>query len=201
MKAHNNLTSSQWPEARLSLTERQILQFARRLEEDTMTQREAIYTKYEKFEEELAHCYFLLHERFIANPPLARFWAEAAMDELQHFSILRFCRERGLMADIEPGADSTHNIEDLLETVKSICADPEITVEEAFYASLLMESSELEEIYERLVRGLEKNHPLLHQAIHASLRSHLHGFKEAAEQFCKDRGFIEAFRNMGGTLS
>jgi len=197
MKAHNKLTGIRLLEARVSLTERQILRFAGQLEEDTMTQREAIYTRYEKFEEELAHCYFLLHERFIADPPLARFWAEAAMDELQHFSILRFCRERGLMADVEPGATTTSNIEDLFETVKAIVSDPGVTVDEAFYASLLMESSEMEEVYERLVDGLERDHPLLYQAIHASLQSHLRDFKEGAEQFCKDRGFVEAFRNMG----
>jgi hypothetical protein len=197
MKAHNNLPDTRRPKARLSLTERQILRFASQLEEDTMTQREAVYTKYEKFEEELAHCYFLLHERFIADPPLARFWAEAAMDELQHFSILRFCRERRLMADVELGGTTTHNIEDLLETVKSIVADPTVTVEEAFYASLIMESCELDDIYERLVRGLERDHPLLYQAIHASLQSHLRQFSEGAERFCKNRGFVEAFRNMG----
>src|SRR6516164_4256683 len=98
MKAPNNLPDTRRRKARLSLTERQILRFASRLEEDTMTQREAVYTKYEKFEEELAHCYFLLHERFISDPPLARFWAEAAMDEIQHFSMLRFCREHGAIA-------------------------------------------------------------------------------------------------------
>jgi hypothetical protein len=201
MKAHNNLTAGSRPRSNRSLTERQIIRFAKQIEEDTMTEREAIYTRYEKFEEQLAHCYFLLHERFIADPPLARFWAEAAMDELQHFSILRFCRERGLMANVEPRADTTHNIEDLLETVKCLIADPDITVEEAFYASLLMESSELEEVYERLVGGLERDHPLLYQAIHSSLQSHLREFKDAAEQFCKDSGFIEAFRNMGRSAS
>jgi hypothetical protein len=166
-----------------------------------MTQREAIYTKYEKFEEELAHCYFVLHERFIADPPLARFWADAAMDELQHFSMLRFCREHGLMTADVPGPNTTGHIEDLLETVKGIMCDPNISVEEAFYASLLIEASEMDEIYERLAGGLEKDHPLLYQAIHASLQSHLRGFREGAEQFCKDRGFIEAFRNIGGTAS
>jgi rubrerythrin len=166
-----------------------------------MTQREAVYTRYEKFEEELAHCYFVLHERFISDPSLARFWGEAAMDEMQHYSMLRFCREHNAMADDTPDLKATANIEDLLETVKSLVVDPEISIEEAFYAALLMESSELDEIYERLVKGLERHHPLLLQGIHASLRSHLHGFKEAAERFCKDRGFIEAFRNMGGTTS
>ena len=42
-------------------------------EEDTMTNRRSmIYAKFEVFEEQLAHCYFMLHERFIANPPLAK---------------------------------------------------------------------------------------------------------------------------------
>ena len=68
-----------------------------------MTKTETIYAKFEGFEEELAHCYFLLQGRFIANPPLARFWIDAAMDELQHCSILRFCRERGLMSASSPG--------------------------------------------------------------------------------------------------
>jgi len=47
-----------------------------------MTKRAMIYAKFETLEEQLAHCYFLLHERFIANPPLARFWAEAAMADV-----------------------------------------------------------------------------------------------------------------------
>ena len=166
-----------------------------------MTKREALYAKYETFEEQLAHCYFVLHERFITNPPLAKFWAEAAMDEMQHFSMLRFCREHGLISDTEPDAQMTAKLEDLLETVKGIVADPEITVEEAFYASLLIESSELEEIYEKLIGGLQANHPLLYQAIHASLRSHHRAFTEGAEQFCTDGGFVEAFRNMGRNLS
>lgn len=166
-----------------------------------MTQRQIIYAKYEKFEEEVAHCYFVLHERFIADPPLAKFWAEAAMDELQHFSILRFCRERALMTDVDLDTRTTVQIEDLLETVKGIVQDPEITVEEAFYASLLLESSELEDIYEQLITPLNNDHPLLYQAIHASLQSHYRGFREGAEQFCKDKGFAEAFRNIGRRAS
>ncbi len=164
-----------------------------------MTNREATYAKYETFEEQLSHCYFVLHERFIANPPLAKFWVEAAMDELQHFSILRFCREHNLMSDVEAAAEETAKVEDLLETVKGIVSDPEITVEEAFYASLLIESSELEAIYDKLIAGLQANRPLLYQAVHASLRSHHRAFTEGAEQFCSDRGFADAFRNMGRT--
>ncbi len=201
MKRHNNLTRGYISKDRRSLTERQILRFAGLWKEDTMTKTEALYAKYERFEEQLAHCYFLLHERFISNPPLAQFWAETALDELQHFSILRFCREHKVMSDVEPEVSTTRNVEELLEIVKGLVADPAISIEEAFYASLLIESSELEEIYEGLIGGLEGDHPLLYQGIQANLRSHHQTFEQGAEQFCKDRGFVEAFRNMGRSVS
>jgi len=165
-----------------------------------MTKREMIYAKFEGFEEQLAHCYFVLHERFIANPPLARFWAGAAMDELQHQSILRFCRDRGLMADVDPDASTAEHVEQLLETMKGIAEDPEVTIDEAFYA-LLMESSEMDDVYEKLTRTLAKDHPLLYEAIHASLRSHHSSFADAVEQFSGDRGFVEAFKNLRRDVS
>ena len=163
--------------------------------------RSMIYAKFEVFEEQLAHCYFLLHERFISNPPLARFWAEAAMDEFQHYSMLRFCRERGFMADVDLDPETANNVEQLLETVKGIATDPEVSVDEAFYASLLMESSEMDEVYEKLTGALAKDHPLLFEAIHASLRSHHGAFADAVEEFSSDRGFVEAFRNLGRSVS
>ena len=166
-----------------------------------MAKRDAIYEKFETIEEQVAHCYFMLHEHFIANPPLAKFWVEAAMDELQHNSILRFCRERGLMSDVDIDREAVEKIEQFLETVKGIIADPDVTIEEAFYASLLLETSELDEVYEKLTRVLAADHPLLHQAIHASLRSHHQVFVEGAERFCADRGSVEAFRKLGRSIS
>ena len=201
MRLHNNLvTRHRFKECR-SLTERQFLRLAVGFEEDTMTKREVVYAKFEGFEEQLAHCYFILHERFIANPPLARFWAETAMDELQHSSILRFCRERGFMADVSLDMKKTEHIEQLLETVKGIAADPDVSTDEAFYASLLVESSEMEDIYEKLTSALAKDHPLLYQAIHSSLLSHHSAFVDAVEEFSGDRGFAEAFRNLRGNAS
>jgi hypothetical protein len=186
---------------RVYLTERQFLKFALRLKEDKMTKRQATYAKFEAFEEKLAHCYFLLHERFITNPPLAKFWAETAMDELQHHSILRFCRERGLMADIDVDSTTIANVEDLLETVQGIVGDTGVSVDEAFYASLLMESSELEDVYEKLTGVLAKDHRLLFDAIQANLRSHHATFAEAAERFSGDRGLADAFTNLGRAVS
>ena len=201
MRVHNNLATHQRSGGERYLTERQFLKLVAGSQEDMMTKRETLYAKFEAFEEQIAHCYFLLHERFISNPPLARFWAEAAMDELQHCSILRFCRERGLMADIDIKPNVAEHIEQLLDTVKGLTTDPEVSIKEAFYASLLMESSELDEAYEKLTGGLAKDHPLLHEAVHASLRSHHGAFADAARQFSGDQGFAEAFRNLRRSVS
>jgi len=162
-----------------------------------MTKHETMYMKFESFEEQLAHCYFLLHERFIANPQLARFWADTALDELHHQSILRFCRERGLMSGAAIDAKTTAHVEQLLDTVKGIITDPNVSVDEAFYASLLIESSELEDVYEELTERLAQDHRLLFDAIRMSLREHHESFAEAVEEFSGQPGMAEAFRNLG----
>jgi hypothetical protein len=162
-----------------------------------MTKRQMTYSKFEAFEEQLAHCYFMLHERFIANPPLAKFWGDTAMEELEHHSILRYCREHDLMTDTDIEPHTTEHIQQLLETTAGIAGDPDVSVPEAFYAALLMESSELEEVYEKLIAVLSKDHRMLYDAIHASLRSHHASFADAAKRFCSDRGFSEAFHNLG----
>lgn len=165
-----------------------------------MTKTQTSYAKFEAFEEQLAHCYFLLHERFIANPPMAKFWAETAMDELQHHSILRFCRERGLTAEVDIDPRTAVHIEQLLETVRAICSKPDVSVEEAFYASLLMETSEIEDVYEKLTGALAKDHRLLFEAIQHSMRSHHQTFADAADEFCGDQAIADAFKNLSAKL-
>ncbi len=162
-----------------------------------MTQADAVYAKFETLEEELAHCYFLLHERFITNPPLARFWAETAMDEFQHSSILRYCREHKLFANEIDNQEIVFHIDDLLESVKSIVENPNVAVEDAFYAALLMESSELDDAYSTLTAPLSRNHPMLYQAVQASLRSHHGRFADGAAEFIKDKAYAEAFNALG----
>ena len=166
-----------------------------------MTKADVVYTKYEGLEERLAHSYFVLHERFISDPGVAGFWAQAALDEMQHSSLLRFCHEHSLItdedADVEADLEVAERIEDLLDTVKTIVSDPDVTVDDAFCAALLIESSEMDDMFEKLTVPLAKGHWLLYQAIRASLRGHYDKFADAAEKFCRDRSYVEAFRNLG----
>ena len=76
-------------------------------------------------------------------------------------------------------------------------SEPDVTIDDAFYASLLMESSEIDEIYGKLIRTLVKDQRLLYDAVLASLRSHHDRFADGAEAHCSNNGFAEAFRMLG----
>ena len=166
-----------------------------------MTAMDTNYARFEALEERLAHCYFILHERFNSDPQLATFWAEAAMDELQHSSLLKFCRERGIMTAAEIDSATSERLRRMVDTVSSIVSNPEVTVEQAFYASLLIESSEVDDVFAKLTQPLNKDHILLHQAIDASLRLHHLKFAEAAGKFLKDQACADSFRRLGESKS
>src|SRR5215510_12656012 len=85
--------------------------------EVTMTSQD-LYAKFEALEEEVAHCYFVFHERFLSNPPLAKFWVDAALDEMQHASILRFCREHNLCGNIDDAPAVAARIDELLDILR-----------------------------------------------------------------------------------
>src|SRR6516164_1632419 len=115
-----------------------------------MRQSQTTYSRFEDIEAQIAHCYFLFHERFIRNPRFSQFWLEMAMQELQHSAMLQFCREHACMADADVNADASRNIEELLDVVKGVATDTDVSMDEALYASLQIESSELEDVYEKL---------------------------------------------------
>lgn len=43
-----------------------------------------LYATFEALEQEVAHCCFVFLEQFLSNVPLAKFWVDAALDEMQH---------------------------------------------------------------------------------------------------------------------
>jgi hypothetical protein len=163
---------------------------------DKMTQADTLHARFETIETKLAYAYFLLHQRFLENAFLSRFWAEVAMEELQHASVLRFCRRHHLTNEVDIDLAAAGRVEDLLNVVKRIVVNPDVTIDEAFYASLLMESSELDEIYRKLTLPLARDHRLLYEALESSLRLHHDRFAHAAQEFLSDRAYVDAFRNL-----
>jgi hypothetical protein len=166
--------------------------------EVTMTSKD-IYARFEALEEEVAHCYFVFHERFLFNSPLAKFWIEAALDEMQHASILRFCREHDLFGNVDDAPEVAKRIDELLDTLRVTASKAKISVDEAFAAALIVESSELDEAYEKMTHPLVQAHLMLYEAIQSNLRLHHYNFAEAAEQFCRDKTYAEAFTGLAKT--
>jgi hypothetical protein len=166
-----------------------------------MMSSETTYAQFEALEERVAHCYFLLHERFINNPQLATFFAEAAMDELQHSSLLKFCRERGIMSSLQIDPAAAEKVRKLVDSVSAIAADPRVTVNEAFNVSLMIESSEMDDVFDKLTQPLNRDHPFLYEAIQSSLRLHHLKFDEAAKRFLGDHARIEDLQQLGTAKS
>ena len=156
-----------------------------------------IYAKFEALEEEVAHCYFVFHEHFLFNSPLAKFWVDAALDEMQHASILRFCREHDLFGHIDDAETVAKKIDELLDVLRVTASKSKISVDDAFGAALIVESSELDEAYQQLTRPLVQAHLILYEAIQSNLRLHHYNFAEAAEQFCREKNWSCQRNNNG----
>src|SRR5215831_3682912 len=127
------------------------------------------YGRFEGIEAQIAHCYFLFHERFKLNPRFSRFWLEMALQELQHSAILHFCREHACMAEVDINVSASRDIEQLLGVIRGVATDPNVSMDEALYASLLIESSELEVVYEKLTSALKDYNELLYKTMHKDL--------------------------------
>jgi urate oxidase len=159
-----------------------------------MTQSETTYSRFEAIEAQIAHCYFLFHERFIRNPRFSQFWLEMALQELQHSAMLHFCREHACMAEADINVDASRNVEQLLDVVKGVATDTDVSMDEALYASLQIESSELDEVYEKLTTALKDHNELLYKAMHKDLQAHQDTFAKAAAEFASRPALVRALK-------
>jgi hypothetical protein len=159
-----------------------------------MRQRETTYSRFEAIEAQIAHCYFLFHERFIRNPRFSQFWLEMALQELQHSAMLHFCREHACMAAADISVNASENVEQLLDVIKGVATDPDVSMDEALYASLLIESSELEDVYEKLTTELKDHNEMLYKAMHKDLQAHQDTFAAAAAEFASRPALVRAFK-------
>jgi hypothetical protein len=152
------------------------------------------YGRFEAIEARIAHCYFLFHERFKRNAGFSRFWLEMALQELQHSAILHFCREHACMAEVDINVHASRDIEQLLGVITGVATDPNVSMDEALYASLLIESSELEDVYEKLTSGLKHYNELLYRTMHKDLQAHQDTFAAAAAAFASRPALVRAVK-------
>jgi hypothetical protein len=100
---------------------------------------------------------------------------------------------------VDDAGEVAGKIDELLDALRDAVSKAKITVDEAFAAALIVESSELDEAYEKLTRPLIQAHLMLYEAIQSNLRLHHYNFAEAAEQFCRDKTYADAFTSLAKT--
>lgn len=157
---------------------------------------QAIYETFQGFEEQVASVYFTMSRQFASHTRLSWFWAEMTFEELQHGSTLRFCRESALFSVEEVSEESIARIRALLERAATVAADKELTVTEAFRLAFEIESSEIDDIYEKLTRPLYSPYPFLQEAFHLGYRDHLRRFAKAIVQFSGDASLNQNFESL-----
>jgi hypothetical protein len=158
-----------------------------------------IYLRFEHFERRLALTYLRLHKRFVESPPVANFWMHAALDEVQHASILRFCRDQQVFSVAGVTMESADQIDDLLASTSAVISKDDLTLREAFYAALLVEASELDDIYGQLTIALAERHPEVYATVQLQIQRHHEQFAAAADRFVGDPAYGAAFRNLSKT--
>ena len=78
--------------------------------------------------------------------------------------------------------------------LKASLPTPDVSIDEALYASLLVESSELEDVYEKLTTALKDHNELLYKTLHKDLLAHQDRFADAAAEFASRPALVRAFK-------
>ena len=153
--------------------------------------RETVST-YVAFEERAAAIYLDLARRFRDNTDLSGFWLGMCMAERQHAIVLAFCECQHLLNDVPP-ADSP-NVLHLLELFRNLegrASQPELSVDDAFMIAAELEGSEINTIYEQLVRPVEGTTYLTRKKIETLGVNHLLVLVKAARRFGVSASVLE----------
>lgn len=142
-----------------------------------------IYAGFIRFEERSAEIYLELAVRFLHDVDLSWFWVEMAMEEKQHAGLLQYCRETGICASQLPNRKQILNLKTLYDDLEVRIADPGLDVDRAFEIAIILESSEINEIYKTLTAPIEGPWYVLRKKIDLSVGNHFEKLEEAARRF------------------
>jgi hypothetical protein len=142
-----------------------------------------IYEGFIRFEERSADIYLELSVRFLHDIDLSWFWVEMAMEEKQHAGLLQYCRETGVCAAQLPKREQILNLKALFDDLELRAASPELDVDAAFEIAIILESSEINDIYKNLTDPIEGPWYILRKKIDLSVTNHFERLAEAARRF------------------
>jgi hypothetical protein len=142
-----------------------------------------IYDGFIRFEEQSAEIYLDLSIRFLGDTDLSWFWVEMAMEEKQHAGLLQYCRETGICAVALPTREQILNLRTLFEDLQARVSDPSLDIDRAFEIAMILESSEINQIYTTLTEPIQGPSHILRKKIDLSVENHFERLAEAARRF------------------
>ena len=142
-----------------------------------------IYDGFIRFEERSAEIYLELSVRFLDDIDLSWFWVEMAMEEKQHAGLLQYCRETGIFATQLPGREQILNLKALFDDLEARVTDRKLDIDGAFEIAIILESSEINDIYKNLTEPIEGPWYVLRKKIDLSVRNHFEKLEASARRF------------------
>ena len=142
-----------------------------------------VYEGFIHFEERSAQLYLELSVRFADNPALRWFWVEMAMEEKQHAGMLQHCREAGVYAGALPDKGQVERLDSLFTQIEKRILAPDLALDEAFDAAARLESSEINDVYNRLTAPIEGPAHIVRKKMELSVAGHFEKLRDAARRF------------------
>jgi rubrerythrin len=142
-----------------------------------------IYRRFIEFEEQAAGIYMQMASRFShENPELASLWLDMGMEEKQHAGLLQFCLAEKLLATELPDEAEIATAEQLFARLSKEATSPGLSTESAFKIAAVMETSEINTIYDRLTTPVHPSMYLLRRKI-ATMQNHIGHVLQEARKF------------------
>ena len=134
-------------------------------------------------EDRSAELYLDLSVHFCHEIDVSWFWVEMAMEEKQHAGLLHYCLEKHMFAENLPDPSLVQNLRRLLEELRQRTSTPSLSLDEAFEVATQIESSELEDIAQKLTAPIQGPVHIVQKKIALSSQPHLAKLRSAAERF------------------
>ncbi len=142
-----------------------------------------VYEGFIRFEERSAQLYLELSVRFAENNALRWFWVDMAMEEKQHAGMLQHCLEAGVYASALPDGKQVERLDNVFTQIERRILSPDLTLDEAFDLAARLESSEINDVYNRLTAPIEGPAHIMRKKIELSVAGHFGKLCDAARRF------------------
>ncbi len=136
-----------------------------------------------RLEERAARLYSRFYQRFRAYPPVAAAWWDMAMDEYAHAGILRAVQE--LVDPARPGGELAARVRPLVGILRA-CerrGAGAVSLRTALDLAVTIETSELDQIGNEVVRSLRQDVPEMAQKAFGTHDAHLQRLTRAVGKF------------------